>query len=150
MTTRRTPSLPMAPDHAYVWRRLEPALASRGLLDGSVELGSGDHVERRDVAKTLALAVAMERRIGVKITDLTSSRDRRSAERIRARFRRHARVFAFMLGLIPVERVEAKPVDIRDHDPEIAEWFGCDPELLAAAARQALALPKIDNKEAKL
>jgi len=81
----------------------------------------------------------MERRAAARLPDLTSARDRRSAERIRARFRRQARVFAFMLGLLPRERVDATPIDARGHDPEIAEFILFDERELAVAIRSSLA-----------
>lgn len=133
----RAPSLPMAPDVRYLWGLLEPALAARGLL----ELYGRRRQARRELAEMLAFAVAMERRAEVRMAELAG--DRKRAERIRAHFRRQARVFAAMLGLIPVERVDAMPMDIQGHDPELAEWFGLDPTVMAAAIREALARPKV-------
>jgi len=136
--------LPMAPDIAYLWRSLEPALNARGLLGGDLGLPDGQRAPRRDIAESLAFAVAMERRAEARLADLTSTRDRASAEAMRVRFRRMARVMAFMLGLLPAERVKVAPVDARGHDPEISEWFGLDPDAFAAATREALTMAEAE------
>ena len=141
-----TETLPLAVDHALLWRALEPALAARGLLDGALEV-DGQRIERREVGQTLAWVVAMERRVAVRLEVPMPARVRRRAERIRERFRRQARVFLFMLGVLPVARVRARPLDAGGHDPEIAEWFGVDPVELAAATHEALRQAERDSEE---
>jgi hypothetical protein len=133
---------PLAPDVAYLWRLLEPALAARGLLEGEPEIQGGSQ-SRREIGQALAFAVAMERRAAARLADLKSY-DRESAEEIRTRFRGMARAMAFMLGLLPADRVDAAPVDAAGHDPEMAEWFAVDPDTFAVAVREALALAEHD------
>jgi hypothetical protein len=144
--TARAPSLPMAPDVRYLWGRLSEALATRGLLEGTVQLGR-QRVSRRELAEVLAFAVAMERRTAIRLADLPSVRDRQSGERIRAHLRHRARIFAGTLGLIPANRVDAAPVDAQGHDPELAELIPFDAAELEAAALKSLTTGTITNRE---
>jgi hypothetical protein len=127
----------MAADVRVVWEVLAPALERRGIrLTG----------KRADAVAALAFGLAMDERLRQKHA-LVPVSDRAVVERLRARMQEGARASAWVLGLLPIERVKTVPRDADGRDVELWEFAPLDRSVLAATVAELLAALAEDDDD---